>query len=151
MKKILFVCTGNTCRSSMAEAIANHLIKQKGLEDKFTFISAGTCAPDGCPASENALEAVKAYNIDLSYHKAKRVSQDLVNQAELILTMTLGHKAMLKAQFPASMDKLYTLYEYLGDKSRDVEDPFGGSLAVYQECAAELKSAIEALLEKLQT
>jgi protein-tyrosine-phosphatase len=149
MKKILFVCTGNTCRSSMAEAIATNLIKQKGLGDRFIFTSAGTWALDGSPASENAVEALKAYNIDLSSHRAQRVNQDIVNQADLILTMTAGHKAMLQELFPASLDKLYTLYEYLGDTSRDVDDPFGGSLAVYEESAAELKSAVEELLKKL--
>jgi len=134
----------------MAEAIANHLAQQNNLADKLIFTSAGTGAWDGCPASPNALDAVKAYGIDLSRHKAKRVNAELVKQADLILTMTHGHKAQLAALFPACRDKLYTLYEYLGDKTRNVDDPFGGNLAVYQACAAELKQAIEELLIKLQ-
>lgn len=148
--QILFVCTGNTCRSSMAEAIANHLVKQNALADKFAFKSAGTGAWDGCPASPNALEAVKDYGIDLSLHQAKKVNSNLIREADLILTMTQGHKAQLAAAFPGSRDKLYTLYEYLGDKFRNVDDPIGGSLAVYKACAAELKQAIEELLIKLQ-
>lgn len=148
--QILFVCTGNTCRSSMAEAIANHLVQHNNLADKLAFTSAGTAAWDGSPASPNAVEAVKAYGIDLSQHKAKRVTMDIINQADLILTMTHGHKAQLAALFPASRDKLYTLYEYIGDKTRNVDDPIGGNLAVYQACAAELKLTIEALITKLQ-
>jgi len=150
MKNILFVCTGNTCRSSMAEAIANHLVRQKGLAAEFSFVSAGTGAWEGCPASPNAIEAVKEYGLDLSFHKAKKVNSSLIVKADLILTMTKGHKAQVAALFPASLDKLYTLYEYLGYKGKDIEDPIGGDLAVYQACARELKEAIEKLLDKLQ-
>ena len=150
MKQILFVCTGNTCRSSMAEVIANHLARQKGWGDKLVFLSAGTHAFPGSPASYNAVEAVKTYDLDLTSHAAKRVTQDLINRADLVLTMTRGHKMLLAAQFPASLGKLYTLHEYLGDEFRDVADPIGGDLAVYQACAEELEGAVKELLRIIQ-
>jgi ribose 5-phosphate isomerase B len=150
MKRILFVCTGNTCRSSMAEAIANHLAHKKGLGDKLFFSSAGTSAWDGSPASESAQEAVKEHGIDLSTHQAQMVSSSLVEAADLILTMTRSHKTQLASIFPGSQDKLYTLYEYIGGENRDISDPYGQAVDVYQACARELEQVIEAALKKIK-
>lgn len=151
MKTILFVCTGNTCRSSMAEALARHWAQKKGLADTFRFKSAGTWALEGVGASPQAIEALAEAGIDLRGHQSRPVTGELLEEAHLILTMTRRHKEELASFYPEVRDKLYTLYEYAGseaDRHREVADPIGGSLEVYKECAAELEALIEKALEK---
>lgn len=140
-KKILFVCTGNTCRSAMAAAIFNDIAVKKNID--VMIDSAGIMAADGEPASENAVKVLSEAGIDLSYHRSKMLSAELIDMADVILTMTNTHK---NAILPYAPDKVFTLKEYVGEKG-DVADPYGGDESVYRLTAVELNELLIKLAE----
>ncbi|ABO51666.1 protein tyrosine phosphatase [Desulforamulus reducens MI-1] len=146
-KKILFVCTGNTCRSSMAEALAKALAEEKNLGG-YTFLSAGTMAWTGEKASQQAVEVLGEQGIELSQHRAMLLTPELVTEADLILTMTENHRQQIIRQAPESQGKVFTLGDYVGENG-DVSDPFGSPVETYRRCAGELKNLISKALDKL--
>jgi len=149
MKKILFVCTGNTCRSSMAEAIGRDEIKKRAMEKEIEVSSAGIYAMPGDKASPNAVEAMKDMKIDISFHKARRINHDLIEESYIILTMTESHKRELINISPASREKAFTLKEYADGIKGDIKDPFGQSIETYRECSIELREYIRLVIEKI--
>lgn len=140
---ILFVCTGNTCRSAMAAALFNKIATEKNLDVRIE--SAGLFAHDGEPASNEAIIAMKKYGIDLLGHHAQGINTELIEKSDLILTMTAAHKMVLE---PSAAGKVFTLCEYAGIDS-DIDDPYGGDVSEYEECAEKLNSALEKVAEKL--
>jgi protein-tyrosine-phosphatase len=148
MKKILFVCTGNTCRSSMAEAIARKELQNRNKGSEIEVMSAGISAFEGDRASEQAIAALDNWGIDLRGHMAKRLSIDLINKADLILTMTESHKWSVIMLGPGSKNKVFTLKEYVDGKSGDIPDPYGAPVEVYRECAGVLREYIIKALDK---
>lgn len=140
---ILFVCAGNTCRSAMAAAIMNKIAMENDLDVRIE--SAGIFAHDGQSASDNAVKALETYNIDLSNHRTKPVTEDIVKQSDIILTMTEAHKQILK---PLAEEKVYTLLEYAGD-SGDINDPYGGDLDEYRNTAQEIYDSLVDVAEKI--
>lgn len=142
---ILFVCTGNTCRSPLAEAIFNHL----KTGDAFAS-SAGIFAFEGSEAAEHTIKVLEENKMKLD-HRSKPVEEEMIKEADYVFTMTKGHKDVLMEKFPGAADKIFTLKEYvLGpDGDLDILDPFGGDLDTYRATFKELKGLIEQLPTKL--
>lgn len=114
IRRVLFVCTGNTCRSSMAEALLRKMLTEDLGEKAATIqvVSAGTGAIIGDIASPNAIEVMKTEGISLNEHRAKRVTPDMVNAADLVLTMTLDQKKAVLNLMPTANKKVFTLAEF---------------------------------------
>ena len=138
---LLFVCTGNTCRSPMAEAIWNAMAVPCGLP---AAKSAGLYAVSGDPASPHAITAAAEYGGDLSRHRAQPVTEALLSEADRVYCMTPSHLAALSAACPAYREK-YVLFTPSG-----VPDPYGGDLAQYLNTAAAIHTALTALLREVQ-
>jgi len=145
MFTLLFVCTGNTCRSPMAEFLFRNLVG--GLQN-IEVVSAGVSTEEGLPASEHALSVMREKGISLDNHRTRPVNRELVEKADLILTMTSRHKAILTNMYPEFRDKIYTLKEYAGEEG-DVVDPFGQSEEVYRNCRDELESLIMRIKDRI--
>lgn len=117
MKNILFVCTGNTCRSSMAEALFKKILEDIGKNTKGIKIkSAGTAAMENQPATPQAISVMREMGIDLSSHRATLLTPKLIDEADLILTMTLDHKRRILEMYPEAHGKVYLLKEFVEEK-----------------------------------
>lgn len=139
--RILLVCTGNVCRSPLAEAIMRRELEQRGIEED-TVMSAGTGAWDGAPASEGAYLVALEHELDLSAHRARLLTRDLVKEADLILTMARHHR--VRVQELGGEGHAHLLGEYAGRTGPEVEveDPFGSELDVYRETFRQLDDLV---------
>ena len=133
MKNFLFVCTGNTCRSPMAEGIFNKLASEKGWQASAK--SAGLFVTEPC-VSNNSLEVCRENGIDISAHIPTPIIAELIDEADVILTMTGSHKAAF-----GGMDKVFTLSEYF-DADGDITDPYGGNAQIYRQTFGQLENLI---------
>ena len=150
--KLLFVCTGNTCRSPMAEQLMKAKLKQRFPEHlanrqlpPIEVASAGVAAYPGGPASDGAIAAMARLGLDLSRHESQATTVELVERADLILTMTNSHRLNLLSRWPQLARKTHLLAGEHGD----VSDPFGGSIDTYQACAKKIDQYLEAWLDHL--
>jgi protein-tyrosine-phosphatase len=146
--KILFVCTGNTCRSPLAEAIARKVTIDRGRLD-VEFASAGTSAWDGAPASDGALLVGLEHRLDLSEHRARQLTPELVADADVVLTMGPHHLERVEALGGAGKTYLLTDYASTGTRGRAVSDPFGGDLVGYRATYDELEAEIQRVLDRV--
>ena len=142
---VLFVCTGNTCRSPMAEIIMKNLVAERlqcavdGLEQRGVIItSAGVAAATGCGPSSEAVAVMKEKGFDLTDHESQPLTDKLVRHADLILTLTGGHHHAVIRRWPDCASRTATVRLDGGD----IHDPIGGSVSVYRECAAQVESAL---------
>src|SRR5437870_13862411 len=147
IQTVLFVCTGNICRSPLAASLLERALKERGLEVAVT--SAGTGAWDGAPASEGAYLVGLERGLDLSGHRARLLTREIVEQAGLILTMARHHRARVDEL--GGEGRVFVLGEYAGREGEDAEvsDPFGGDLEVYRDTVAELEALVDATVERL--
>lgn len=189
MLNILFVCTGNTCRSPMAEGLLRKLSAERGIE--LGVRSAGVSAITGTSMSRHAAAILREEGFEGSI-TSSQLTEEMVNWADLILTLTRSHKQHVLHYYPEAVDKTYTLKEYTGDEepvrsdlaeldslyaqaelkrslgqepnaadmeriieirqripSFDITDPYGGTREDYEMAAAEIRSALHRLLDKL--
>lgn len=141
--KLLFICTGNTCRSPIAEGLA-----KKILGTEVTVSSAGMGAWDGDRASTQALTVMKEWGVDLSGHQARRVTRELLEEADWVIPMTVEQEYRLRALYPEFAGKLRRLGAW-GTDGKDISDPYGGSVEVYRQSAREIEDLIFELREQL--
>jgi glycine hydroxymethyltransferase len=146
MKTILFVCTGNVCRSPMAEGIFRHTVKGRG---DYRVVSAGLGAMEGQPPSTYAVQAVRELGIDISTQRSRMLTPDLVNNADYIFGMTHSHIDTVMMLYPGAAEKTFLVREFdetLDQFEKDISDPIGGSYEVYLNCRDQIEQGIASLL-----
>ncbi len=149
MKKIMFICTGNICRSAMADGLMKKLAKDnnKGIE----VYSCGIFAEDGDMPTFNAIEAIKEYDVDLKPHRATNIRSSKIEDMDIILCATVSHKNNVINMYPNLKDKIFTIKEYADfDKNDlDIPDPWGYDIETYRFCASTINNCLEKIINKI--
>lgn len=149
-RTVLFVCTGNTCRSPLAEAIFRGFLKTRG-RDGVRVLSAGSGAATGSAVSEGALVVAREAGLDLSALRSTRLDEGLVEQADLILAMEPHHRIDVLNLVPSADQKLFLLTDLVPGRSRrGIGDPYGGGSEDYRRCFEELSEVIAEAYPRLE-
>jgi protein-tyrosine-phosphatase len=150
MPLVLFVCTGNICRSPIGQALLRRRLKREGLSD-WEVESAGTWTVDGASASAHAIQLMAEQGVDLAAHRSRGVDEGILERADLILVMTRSHIEALRLEFPDQARKIYMLSEMVDGHRYDIKDPYGGSLTDYEVCVRVLSKLIEEGFERIKS
>lgn len=141
LRNILFVCTGNTCRSAMAEAITSDYIKRRGIDAAVCSRGINVIYPTG--ATPEAIEALqRRFGIDLSEHRSRQLCADDMEAADIVLVMTKAHRSFVIKNYPQHAGKVSCVCGYAGFNHEDISDPYGKPLSEYINCAEQLERCI---------
>ena len=148
MRSLVFVCTGNVCRSPMAE----HLLRRRlGPGSDWDVSSAGTSGGYGLPASRTAVEALDEIGLDLSSHRSRPLTREAVDDASLVVVMTADHRDFIRAVSPGAMEKIFLLRSFDPAGAGDIEDPIGSSADTYRRVRDEIDRALPGLVSFMET
>lgn len=148
---MLFVCTGNLCRSPMAEGLCREATSRLG---KYRVLSAGVGAINGLPPTPHSTRAMKEIGIEISHQRSQMLTADLVNQADYVLGMTESHVEAIYMMFPEAAEKTYLLGDFeknLNDNEREIPDPIGSSYAIYVHCRDRIERGVRTMLEFIES
>ena len=143
MTDILFICTGNICRSPMAEGLMAQALPS-AQRDRWEIASAGTHGLEGNRAEPHAVRAMRSFDIDISGHRARQVSADMIDRAKWVLVMEKTHQRWLERHLKIQTPEIYRLTDFTEHPMvRDIPDPYGGSLQTYLYCADLIRQCIQ--------
>ena len=150
MKTILFICTGNVCRSPMAEALFRRAVAGRG---DFRALSAGLGAVDGQPPTAHSVTAMRELGVDISGQRSRALTANLLRQADYIFGMTHSHVDAIGLLYPAAAEKTFLLREFdelPGPFEKDISDPIGSPYAVYVNCREQIEHGIASILKFME-
>lgn len=144
---IMFICTGNICRSAMAHAMLEKKIKE--INKDIEVYSCGIFAENGDISTNEAVQTMKEYDIDLKKHKATNIQNSNIKEMDIILCATTAHKNNVINMYPELKEKIFTMKEYAGyNNDLDIKDPWGYGIDVYKRCAKEIEECINKYIKK---
>ena len=149
MIHVIFICTGNICRSAMADGYLKYRLKELKKEQDVKVSSAGTHAVQGEESPDFAKRAIEKYGANIQTHTATTLENADLHIADYILVMTERHKKDIVRRYPNLEEKIKLLGEYAKDKEyEEIDDPWGYSYNVYENCAKEIVDSIEGFIER---
>lgn len=149
MKSIMFVCTGNICRSPMAHGYMQKKVYDLKKENEYLISSCGTNANQGEKATYNAVKAMESYGVDLTKHRATPIESSNIENYDLVFALTESHKTIILKIYPSLKDKVFTLKEYIDNKQiyKNIDDPWGLDITVYNATAKDIVENVDKLIE----
>ncbi|MEA3506738.1 MAG: low molecular weight protein arginine phosphatase [Elusimicrobiota bacterium] len=148
INKITFVCTGNTCRSVMAEKIFNRMVRGTELEN-IESDSSGTAAMPHYRVFGDLKEVIEENGLSADGHVPRMVSSKIMEESDLIIVMTEAHRKNIMERFTGCKDKIFLLSEFAGEDSKDITDPIGKGIDVYRQTFNEIKEYMNKVIERL--
>lgn len=148
LKSIMFICTGNVCRSPMAHAYLQKKIYDLNKENEYIISSCGTQAVQGQSATDNAIKSMEKYGINLMKHRATNIENSDILNYDLIFALTKNHKKQILEIYPSIKDKVFVLKEYINKEEKyiDIDDPWGLDINVYDATAKDIVENVDKLL-----